>query len=183
VRVISGKAKGKRLKAPSRARPLTDQAKEALFNILRERISGCYFLDLFAGSGAVGIEALSRGAAKATFVELDRKAVAIIRQNLRNAGFAGETEVYALDVMRALKLLGRKPEKFDIIFIGAPYDSPALEPVLTKLAENEILNESAIVVAEHRKQHQLQNEYGKLKLFRDAKYGETVLSLYAIREI
>jgi 16S rRNA (guanine966-N2)-methyltransferase len=131
----------------------------------------------------VGIEALSRGAGKAVFVELDRKAVAIIRQNLKSVGLEDAAEVYALDVMRALKLLGRRPEKFDIIFIGAPYDSPALEPVLTKLSENQLLNESAIVVAEHRKQHQLQNEYGKLKLFREAKYGETVLSLYAISEI
>ncbi|MFH1347432.1 MAG: 16S rRNA (guanine(966)-N(2))-methyltransferase RsmD [Candidatus Margulisiibacteriota bacterium] len=178
MRVISGKAKGKKLKAPSQARPLTDQAKEALFNILRSKVVDCVFLDLFAGSGAVGIEALSRGASKAVFIELNRKAVGIIRQNLKSTELAELAEVYAIDALRALKIFERKNEKFDIIYLGAPYDSPALEKALVKLGEDGLINESGLLIAEHRKQHKLLDEYGDLKVFREAKYGETVFTFY-----
>jgi len=135
-------------------------------------------LDIFAGSGAVGIEALSRGAAKAVFVELDRKSVGIIRENLEQVELSDLADVYAVDALRALKLLSRQQLKFDIIFLGAPYDSPALEKGLKKISEADLLRESGIVIAEHRKQHQIQKDYGKLKAFREAKYGETVLTFY-----
>lgn len=161
-----------------RARPLTDQAKEALFNILREKVQDRVFLDLFAGSGAVGIEALSRGARKAVFVELNRKAVAVIHQNLAETGLAGGADVYAKDVLRALKLLARNGEKFDVVFLGAPYDSPALEKALEIIGAADMLREGGILVAEHRRQHRLQEAYGGLKLFRETRYGETVLSFY-----
>jgi 16S rRNA (guanine(966)-N(2))-methyltransferase RsmD len=171
------------LKAPSRARPLTDQAKEALFNILREKVTDCYFLDLFAGSGAVGIEALSRGAEIAIFVELNRKAVQVIRENLGNIGFSDRSEVYAVDVIRALNLLSRKQVKFDIIFLGAPYDSPALEKALIKLGETDLIKGNGIAIAEHRKQQRLHEKYGKLKSSRETRYGETVLTFYESRDI
>ena len=183
MRVISGKAKGKKLKAPKHSRPLTDQAKEALFNILRGKIADCYFLDLFAGSGAVGIEALSREAKIAIFVELNRKAVEIIRENLKNTGVSDHAEVYAVDVIRALNLLDRKQAKFDIIFLGAPYDSPGLEKALVKLAETDLLRESGLVIAEHRKQSKLQEAYGNLKSCRETRYGETVLTFYENRDL
>ena len=179
MRVISGKAKGKKLKAPKgKIRPLSDQAKEALFNILQSRVAECCFLDLFAGTGAVGIEALSRGATLAIFVELDKKAVQVIRENLENCGFFDRAEVYALDVVRALRILKRRQAKFDIIFLGAPYGSPNLEKALQELSDSSLLNERGIVAAEHRKQHKLDESFGQLQKFRDAKYGETVLSFY-----
>jgi 16S rRNA (guanine966-N2)-methyltransferase len=183
VRVISGRAKGKKLKAPKHSRPLTDQAKEALFNILKGKVENCYFLDLFAGSGAVGIEALSRGAKIAILVELNRKAVEVIRKNLEETDLSDRAEVYAVDVIRALNLLDRKQAKFDIIFLGAPYDSPLLEKALIKLGQTNLASESGIVIAEHRKQHALEEEYGKLKSFRDARYGETVLTFYESRDL
>jgi len=178
VRVISGIAKGKRLKTPPQARPLTDRAKEALFNIIRQNVAGCYFLDLFAGSGAVGIEALSRGAEIAFFVELNRTAVRIIRENLSNTKLADRAEVYMVDAFRALGSLDKKAAKFDIVYIGAPYDSPKLEDVLAKLGEASLLRESGFIIAEHRKQHKLQEVYGSLKAVRETKYGETVLTFY-----
>jgi 16S rRNA (guanine966-N2)-methyltransferase len=181
VRVISGKAKGKKLKAPSQSRPLTDQAREALFNILSNRVADCYFLDLFAGSGAVGIEALSRGAKTAIFVDLNRKAAGVIRENLKNTGFSDRAEVYAVDVVRALNLLDRKHASFDVIFLGAPYDSPMLEKALEKLGAADLLKASGVVVAEHRKQHKIKEEYGRLKAFRETRYGETVLGFYMIQ--
>jgi 16S rRNA (guanine(966)-N(2))-methyltransferase RsmD len=184
MRVIAGIAKGKRLKAPKgNIRPLSDQAKEALFNILQNKVADSYFLDLFAGTGSVGIEALSRGAKLSFFVEFNKKHVQVVRENLADCGFSDRAEVYALDVLRALKILKRKGAKFDIIFIGAPYDSPVLEKVLLELGEAESLKKSGIVIAEHRKQHKLQDEYGNLKMFREAKYGETVLTFYEDRDL
>lgn len=181
MRVISGKAKGIRLKVPKRGkklRPLTEQAREALFNILGEKVVGSCFLDLFAGTGAVGIEALSRGAKIAIFVEFNRSTVSTIRQNLELTGFSERAEVYAVDVIRALNLFNNKGAKFDIVFMGAPYDCPILEKALLKFSETDILKQDGILVAEHRKQYKLQAEYGKLKVFREARYGETVLSFY-----
>lgn len=184
MRVIAGSAKGKRLKVPpGKIRPLSGQAKQALFNILATRIPGSYFLDLFAGTGSVGIEALSRGAAFSIFVELDKKTVQAIRENLNHCGFSDRAEVYALDVLRAIKILKRKGKKFDIIFIGAPYGSPHLEKALCELSEGSLLRTGGVAVAEHRKQHRLSEEYGVIKAFREAKYGETILTFYQIREI
>lgn len=184
MRVISGVAKGKKLKSPKgKIRPLSDQAKEALFNILQNKVIDCYFLDLFAGTGSVGIEALSRGATLSIFVELDKKAVQVIRENLQNCGFTDRAEVYALDVIRAIKILKRKQAKFDIIFMGAPYGSPNLEKTLHELSDGALLKGKGIVVAEHRKQHRLEESYGSLKKLRDARYGETVLTFYESRNI
>lgn len=160
-------------------RPLTEVAKEALFNILGERVVDSYFLDLFAGTGAVGIEALSRGAKIAFFVEFNRPAVSIIRENLELTGFSDRAEVYAVDVIRAINLFNEKKARFDIIFVGAPYDHPVLEKAMKKLSETEVLKPDGILIAEHRKQHKLQDGYGNLKSFREARYGETTLSFYS----
>jgi 16S rRNA (guanine(966)-N(2))-methyltransferase RsmD len=169
------------LKTPRQARgvrPLTDQARGALFNILAAKVPDAVFLDLFAGTGAVGIEALSRGAKIAIFVELNRPVVSLIRQNLELTGFSDRAEVYAVDVIRGLNLLHSKGAKFDIIFMGAPYDSPVLEKALNKLAETDLLNPDGILIAEHRKQQVLAEKYGGLSNFREARYGETVMTFY-----
>lgn len=183
MRVIAGKAKGRKLKVPRlsrdrRVRPLTDQAKEALFNILGERVPDSYFLDLFAGTGSVGIEALSRGARLAIFVELDRKVVSTIRENLAACGLDDSAEIYSLDVLRAIKLLNSNKCRFDIVFLGAPYDSPALEKALEMIAQSNIIKEDGVVVAEHRAKHAIAPSYGDFFDVRDARYGDTVLSFY-----
>lgn len=143
----------------------------------------CHFLDLFAGTGAVGIEALSRGAEFVAFVEMSRQFVACIRENLKTAGFSEKEEVYAMEVSRALSLLERKEAQFDIIYMGAPYDSPALEEAIEKLSGTKILKSTGVLIAEHRKQHDLPEYFGDLKVFRDARYGETVLSFYENRNL
>ncbi|MFC1511055.1 16S rRNA (guanine(966)-N(2))-methyltransferase RsmD [Candidatus Margulisiibacteriota bacterium] len=179
MRVISGTAKGKKLKVPKgKIRPLTDRAREALFNILQSRIADSCFLDLFAGTGSVGIEALSRGATLAIFVELEKSSVRVIRENLENCDVSDRAEVYELDVVRALRILKLKEAKFDIIFIGAPYGSPNLEKALQELSDGNMLRPKGVVVAEHRKQHKLLESYGQLQAAREAKYGETVLTFY-----
>lgn len=136
------------------------------------------FLDLFAGTGAVGIEALSRGAKIAFFVEMSRPAVALIRQNLELTGFTDRAEVYLMDVMRALNLFHARGAKFDMLYLGAPYESPVLEKALDRLAEISIINRGGIIIAEHRKQHALADNYGEMEKRRDARYGETILSFY-----
>jgi 16S rRNA (guanine966-N2)-methyltransferase len=183
VRVIAGSAKGKELKFPKlpkgkRLRPLTGQVKEALYNILVNKVAGARFLDLFAGTGSVGIEALSRGASLAFFVELDRKVVETLRENLEIAGFSDKAEVFCLDVIKALAVIDRDGGKFDIIFVGAPYGDKILEEALNKLALTSIVAENGVVVAEHNVRDKIAESYGKLKKFRDARYGDTVLSFY-----
>ncbi len=180
IRIISGKAKGRKLKAPAgkRIRPLTDRVKTALFNILGDKVINSYFLDLFAGTGSVGIEALSRGAELAIFVEYDRSIVETIRKNLELTGFSDRAEIYALRVSKAIKILASKGAKFDIIFLGAPYGSPELEKGLQKLGEVSLLAENSVVIAEYRSKYELPDQFGMLKKFRDAKYGDTMLSFY-----
>ena len=183
MRVIAGKAKGKTLKFPKlskerNVRPLMDRAKEALFNILGAKVEDCYFLDLFAGTGGVGIEALSRGARIAIFVEKDKKVVETIRENLGNTNLYEFAEIYSLDVLRAIKILSSKGIKFDIIFVGAPYDSFILEKSLGLLTKVELLCENGLIVAEHRHKQVLSEKYGALVRFRESKYGETAFSFY-----
>ena len=183
MRVIAGRAKGRKLKVPAsssdrRVRPLTDQAKEALFNILGDMVPESYFLDLFAGTGSVGIEALSRGARLAIFVELERSVVSTIRENLVSCGLDDSAEVYSLDVLRAIRVLDLKKSRFDIVYLGAPYDSPMLEKALDLIQQSNIINESGVVVAEHRAKHVISPAFGNLINVRDARYGDTVLSFY-----
>ncbi|MFC1767450.1 16S rRNA (guanine(966)-N(2))-methyltransferase RsmD, partial [Candidatus Margulisiibacteriota bacterium] len=147
-------------------------------NILVEEVGGCRFLDLFAGTGAVGIEALSRGAAVCFFVEMDKKAVAVIRDNLGTTGFSDQSEVYSIDVLKAITLFNRKQAFFDVIYIGAPYNNPILEETLKALSSGSILNATSMIVAEHRKDHELADNYDSLKRCRQSKYGDTVLSFY-----
>ncbi len=192
MRVIAGDAKGKKLRFPKllkgkRLRPLTGRAKEALFNILVRKNPGARFLDLFAGTGSVGIEALSRGASLAIFVEFDRKIVLTLRENLDLAGFSDRSEVYCLDVIKALKVIEKAKGEFDIVFIGAPYavpagrqGSPMLEKTLVELAGTEIVDDEGVVVAEHSIRDKVSDSYGKLVKFRDARYGDTVLSFYSL---
>lgn len=173
------------MKTPKQSRgvrPLTDQARGALFNILGDKSAGSRFLDVFAGTGAVGIEALSRGASIAIFVELNRSAVALIRENLELTGFSDRAEVYAVEAARGLNLLNSKGAKFDIIFLGAPYESPALEKCLSKIGEADMMDAYGVLIAEHRKQHAIAEKFGKLERFREARYGETVLAFYRINK-
>ena len=181
MRVISGIAKGRNLRAPKTGlRPLTDSAKESLFNILAAYIPGCRFLDLFAGSGAVGIEALSRGAEIAFFVERARPTVGFIRENLKTTGLADRAEVFSLEVARALKILNSKPAKFDIIYLGAPYGSADFLPALEFLGNSTLLEPDTIVIAEHHSRDLLPGQFVALHKYRESKQGDTMFSFYKV---
>ena len=183
MRVISGSAKGRKLKVPSlrggkRIRPLSDFAKEGLFNILSTLTEEADFLDLFAGSGQVGIEALSRGARTAMFVEIDRNAVVVIRQNLESTELADRGEIFSMEVNPAISMLDRKKAKFDLIFIGAPYGLSLLGEAVKNIAKSDILKDKGIVIAERSKKQELKIEDDSLVLAREVSYGDTVFSFY-----
>ena len=149
MRVIAGKARSIPLAAPKgmKTRPTTDRIKETLFNMLQPRISGCEFLDLFAGSRAIGIEALSRGASECVFVEKNRGAVACILENLKKTKLEQDAQVMQTDVMSALKQLdGHKV--FDCIFMDPPYQDGVEEEILTWLVNSSLPAKDSVIIVE-----------------------------------
>ena len=176
MRVIAGSAKGHKLVAPDspRVRPALDKIKGAIFNILFD-VSGTRVLDLFAGSGAVGIEALSRGAASATFVEEWDKAVEAIRRNLAHTKLEGRAEILRARVDAAIRRLARAGEPFDLIFVDPPYLKDLVHPTLALLADSPLIAPEGIVVVEHHPKEPIQAPPG-LSLTDSRKYGQTCVS-------
>jgi 16S rRNA (guanine966-N2)-methyltransferase len=183
MRIIAGKYRGRKLKSPPslQTRPTSDRLRETLFNILAPRIEGARFLDLCAGSGAVGIEALSRGAAHVTLVDRSRKMYALIETNLRLLSVGDdEVEVVSREVSAFLgKHLKREAEPFDIIFFDPPY-ALDYEAVLNCVGENtaQLLAADGVVVVEHHKKKDLPKDFGELKRYRVVKQGDSSLSFY-----
>ena len=182
-RVIAGRARGIRLAAPGPGtRPLADRVKQTLFAILEPRLEGARVLDLFAGSGAAGIEALSRGAAAATFVERDAGAVAVIRANLARTRLGGPGAVVVRD--EALRWLGRTPgpgDGFDIVLADPPYDQPDLLVAVLE-AVGPWLATGARVVAKHFWRDAPPAGVGLLASERERRFGETALTFYTRQE-
>jgi 16S rRNA (guanine966-N2)-methyltransferase len=193
MRIIAGKYRGRNLKSPPslEVRPTSDRLRETLFNVIAPRIEGARFLDLCAGSGAVGIEALSRGARDVTFVDRSRKMVALIEANLelckvtkeeRQVVQAGATDFLRLVLRHAGKTPGsRKGEPWDIVFFDPPYAIDYL-PTLTILGEQKVglLTENALVIAEHHHKKELPDNLGSLPRTRILKQGDSTLSFYGI---
>jgi 16S rRNA (guanine(966)-N(2))-methyltransferase RsmD len=150
MRVIAGKARHLKLKTIEGlgTRPTTDRIKETLFNVLAFDLPGASFLDLFAGSGGIGIEALSRGAKESVFVENNRKACACIKDNLSHTHLADQAELIDKDVMWALSQLEAKNKSFDIIFMDPPYGKQWEHKVLTKLADSPLCHEDTLIIVE-----------------------------------
>jgi len=148
MRVISGTARGRKLKEPfgNNTRPTSGKVKEAVFNIIQFDIEGRRVLDLFAGSGQLGIEALSRGAASVVFVESSAECVKLIRENLKACGFSDKSTVYARDAVRSLE----NDEKYDLIFIDPPYETKLLDKALKKIVEFDKLNINGIIMCESK---------------------------------
>jgi 16S rRNA (guanine966-N2)-methyltransferase len=180
MRVIAGIYKGRKLKTLEgmRLRPTSDRLRETIFNVLAPRIEGANFADVCAGSGAVGIEALSRGAAQVTFIESSRKAAALIGENLRHCEVEESVSVINRDALTALKYLASRDLKFDIVFFDPPYDSEIHSPILWQIAKHSILAENGIVIVEHRRQSLLTPNYDHLRPYREIVQGESVLTFY-----
>jgi len=158
-------------------RPTSDKVKQALFNILQDRTEGASFLDLFAGTGGIGIEAISRGARRAVFVDSSRNSIDAIKMNIEQAGLSSQAQVIAAEAASFLK---KNTEAFDIIFIDPPY-AEEQQPLLECIAASKALTENSIVIAEHFKKQALPKRAGDLVLQRETKYGDTVLAFYKIR--
>lgn len=175
MRVITGKARGVQLKTPDgmQTRPTSDRVKEALFSIIQFDIPGAQVLDLFGGTGQLGIEALSRGAKSAVFVDAGDKACALIRENLKRTKLDGT--VVRSDYLEYLK---RTKEKFDIIFLDPPYAEVFLENALNTITEIDILQSNGIIIAERPLGKELPWNYDGFQRSRDYKYGNTLLTVY-----
>jgi 16S rRNA (guanine966-N2)-methyltransferase len=184
VRVIAGSAKGRRL-ATIRTlalRPTPDRVREALFNILGMQIDGAAILDLFAGSGAVGLEALSRGARLAMFVEGHAPACRLIEKNLRLCGLYEHAAVWCDDVLTGLPTLKRQGQTFDVIFLDPPYQAALVQDTLQQLGDGRLLSESGQVIAEHFFKRELPERYGRLRRVRLARFGDVALSFYRVED-
>ncbi|MGD6803559.1 16S rRNA (guanine(966)-N(2))-methyltransferase RsmD [Rossellomorea vietnamensis] len=180
MRVISGECKGRPLKAVpgSGTRPTTDKVKEAIFNIIGPYFDTGTGLDLFAGSGGLGIEALSRGLEKVIFVDKDFNAIKTIKSNLDFCGYSERSEVYRNEAGRALKAVIKRELTFDYIFLDPPYKKQKLQQLLEDIDENGLLNESGYVVCEHASEIVLPEEAGTLKTIRAESYGIIGITIY-----
>jgi len=182
VRVITGSARGRRLRAvPSLAvRPTADKVKGALFNILESRFSleSVQVLDLFAGTGALGIEALSRGVATVTFVEQAPASLRVLRENVQQCGFAERAHVLPTSVHRALSQLAREGACFDGVLLDPPYGNDALASELPKIAASGVVSQGAWVMAEYHTGEAPPSACGALRLTQTRHYGKTGLALY-----
>ncbi len=178
MRIIGGISRGRRLAGPPKSglRPTRGQVKEALFNILSGRILDARFLDLFAGTGAIGIEALSRGAREVTFVESHAETCRLLRANLRHCGYDQGVDVRRLSVARFLNQPPAQP--FDIVFLDPPYHTVEGEKVLPSLGRGVIIRHNGVVVIEHFHKTRLADRIGHLALVKSYRYGDTLLSMY-----
>jgi len=180
MRVIGGTAKGRRLYTSSgrNTRPTTDRVREAIFNVLQNKLEHSYVLDTFAGSGALGIEALSRGAAKVVFIDKDKKAVAAIKRNLMDTGFAEKAKVLLADSIKSLPHLD---EGFNLIFLDPPYNQGFIalaEPLL--LQENFLADDAIIVLETSTKEPEIFNQTN-WELIKESRYGDTCILYYQRR--
>ncbi|ANB59237.1 16S rRNA (guanine(966)-N(2))-methyltransferase RsmD [Anoxybacteroides amylolyticum] len=184
MRVISGICKGRPLQAvPGMStRPTTDKVKEAMFNMVGPYFSEGLALDLFAGSGGLGIEALSRGMERAIFVDYDGKAVQTIRKNIASCGLTERAEIYRNDAERALKAIAKRKLKFHLIFLDPPYKKQKLEALLSFIDEHRLLAQTGYIVAEHSHDVQLPRQIGQLMKVKHEVYGITAVSIYACAE-
>jgi 16S rRNA (guanine(966)-N(2))-methyltransferase RsmD len=177
MRVITGKARGINLKTPEglQTRPTADRVKEALFSIIQFDIPGARVLDLFGGTGQLGIEALSRGAKSATFVDASNTACNLIRENLRRTRLQEESRVICSDY---LAFLGRCSEKYDIIFLDPPYAEVFLENALNRITEIDILQSGGIIITERPLEKELSMDFPGYSRSKDYKYGKVLLTIY-----
>ena len=178
MRVISGKCRGTHLLAPEgmETRPTTDRIKETLFNMIAFDIPECEFLDLFSGSGGIGIESLSRGAKHAVFVDQGDKALACIRANLEKTRLTKEAEVMNMNVLDAVKTLGRRQAKFDIIFMDPPYALEGIDHIIETIVEQELLHEEGYIILERSSTNSIVKLPHNLVLWKEKKYKTTTLS-------
>jgi 16S rRNA (guanine(966)-N(2))-methyltransferase RsmD len=180
LRIIGGSLRGRKLQSfkGQKVRPTSDRVKEALFNILGNGLcEGASVLDLYAGTGNLGIEALSRGAKRACFVEKERDSLKTLKENLQECGLMERAEIIPIDAVKAIHALEKKGESFDLVFLDPPYYRELADKTIEALGESTILRE-AVVIAEHSARDALKKNYGRLRLKDERRYGDTSLSFF-----
>jgi 16S rRNA (guanine966-N2)-methyltransferase len=184
MRVIAGTFRSRQLKSlkGNALRPTSDRLRETLFNIIADRVPGARFLDLYAGTGAIGIEALSRGASEAVFVEKHGPAATLIRKNLESLGIRSGARVMNLDTSKALEKLATEPSSaagFDLVFLDPPYaETDEYRKVLQALGNAKLLAGDCVVIAEHRHTLELPETAGELQRVRVLRQGDASLTFY-----
>jgi 16S rRNA (guanine(966)-N(2))-methyltransferase RsmD len=180
MRIGSGEMRGRRIHAPrgERTRPTSGRLKKSLFDVLAGRLPGARVLDLYAGSGSLAFEALSRGAEEAVVVERNRKACESIRRNASELRLAERVEILAMDVSSAISKLRHRGDRFDVIFADPPYRSGEPEDLLVHLGDGLLLAEEGLVVLEHHHKRELRESYGSLSRRRVLKAGESCLTFF-----
>lgn len=177
MRIIAGEAGGRRLATPkgTHIRPVLDQVKESIFNILFD-VQNLRVLDLFAGTGSIGLEAVSRGAGKAVFVDNDREAISIIRENIKRCRFEKKTNLVPRHIDIAIKMLSKKNEKFDLIFIDPPYLKGLVVSTINKVFESGLLAEDGLIITEHHPKEPVRNLAKGIEISDQRKYGQTMIT-------
>ena len=179
MRIITGQYRSRLLKTPKGIRPTEDRVRKALFDILGD-VSGLTFLELFAGSGSVGLEALSQGAQEAVFVENFRPASLAIEDNLKTLGCQDRARIICQDAFRAVGNMVKNKEKFDLIFLDPPYYQGIAEKILQILGDCDILHQSGYIIIQHFKKDPVAEKAGNLALWRQEQYGDSLLSFYRL---
>lgn len=184
MRIISGERKGMALKAVNgmTTRPTTDKVKESLFNIIGPYFSGGTVLDLFAGSGGLGLEALSRGMEHGIFIEKDSRAFQNLKENISKCRYENCTEVYRNDALRAIKLLIKNKVQADLIFLDPPYKKQQYYNMVEDIVANQMIHEDGIIVCEHDREVDLPAVFLDFHKVREEEYGSTIISIYRFVE-
>jgi 16S rRNA (guanine966-N2)-methyltransferase len=183
LRIIGGKYKGRKLAAfrGQSVRPTSDRVREALFNILSVAWEGKKVLDLFAGTGGLGIEAISRGACRVVFIESHLHAIRVLEKNIEALDLTSRCEVFKCSVENGIDLVGKANRTFDVIFLDPPYDKDLADTALSLLGGSDILDVDGVVVVEHHCKEELSVKYHKLYRFDLRTYGKTGISFFSLK--
>ena len=180
MRILGGTAKGRKLVAVKARgiRPTRDDVKESIFSMIRGHVKAAVVLDLFAGTGNLGLEALSQGAKRAIFVEKERVPLRALMRNIDLCGFRDRAEVIPRDAEAALKLLRRRAEKLDLVFIDPPYRSGYMGKTLRFISAHDMVNDGGMVVVEHSSGEAPSDQWGMLSLRRQKRHGDTTITIF-----
>jgi len=181
LRVISGKLKGKKLSATKglSLRPTSDRVKEAIFDILQDQVQGQKVLDLFAGTGALGIEAISRGAQKAIFIEKNPPSLKALRKNIEDCHLGQQVEILAREAREGIKILEGRRESFALVFLDPPYGKGLAEKTLASLSQSSIVAPEALIITEHATTEEIRPT-PPLQVIDERKYGRTKISIFQL---
>ncbi|MGM0509173.1 MAG: 16S rRNA (guanine(966)-N(2))-methyltransferase RsmD [Fusobacteriota bacterium] len=184
MRIISGTAKNQEIKSlnTNSVRPTTSRMREALFSILRNYINDAIFLDLYSGTGAVGLEALSRGAQEVIMIEQDGRVLGNIIENINNLGFQDRCRAYKNNVNRGIEILAKKREEFDIIFMDPPYKDNLNNETIKKVLDHGILKKGGILISEHHKKEDMEKEFEDIVQVDEKEYGDKQFTFYIRRK-